>query len=122
LMVTQLSKRRSLTGTVREIAMKELLVGTPTVFGVAGQLHMSARTLGRRLAREGTTFISVLDKLRQELALRYVGSHKISLADVAFRLGFSHTEAFHRAFRRWTGQTPLAYRRARQPHGNAGSA
>ncbi len=113
LTLTQLSKRKTLAARVREIAMRELLHGTPTVFSVARQLRMSARTLGRRLEREGTTFSVLLDHLRHELALRYVGSHEIAFTEVAFRLGFSHVEAFYRAFKRWTGQTPLTYRRAR---------
>jgi AraC-like DNA-binding protein len=113
LTLTQLSKRKTLAARVREIAMRELLHTTPTVFSVARQLRMSARTLGRRLEREGTTFSVLLDHLRQELALRYVGSHEMPFTEVAFRLGFSHVEAFYRAFKRWTGQTPLTYRRAR---------
>lgn len=113
LTLAQLSKRRTLAARVREIAMRELLQGTPTVFSVARQLRMSARTLGRRLEREGTTFSVLLDHLRHELALRYVGGHEMAFTEIAFRLGFSHVEAFYRAFKRWTGQTPLTYRRAR---------
>jgi AraC-like DNA-binding protein len=112
LSLAQLSKRRTLAARVREIAMRELLQGTPTVFSVARQLRMSARTLGRRLEREGTTFSVLLDHLRHELALRYVGSHEMAFTEIAFRLGFSHVEAFYRAFKRWTGQTPLTHRRA----------
>ncbi len=113
LTLAQLSKRRTLGSRVREIAMRELLQGTPSVFSVARQLRMSARTLGRRLEREGTTFSILLDHLRHELAVRYVGSHEMAFTEIAFRLGFSHVEAFYRAFKRWTKQTPLTYRRAR---------
>jgi AraC-like DNA-binding protein len=73
---------------------------------------MSTRTLARRLEDEGTTFRALLDGLRRELALRYVGACPIELSEVTARLGFAHVEAFHRAFKRWTGQTPIAYRRA----------
>ncbi len=103
----------SYTSRVREIAGRDLLVGVPSVFSVARQLRMSARTLGRRLEREGTTFSALLDGLRHESALRYVGSHAMPLTEVAFRLGFAHVEALHRAFKRWTGQTPGTYRQAR---------
>jgi AraC-like DNA-binding protein len=119
LSVAHLTARRTLVARVREITMRDLLQGGPSVFSVARQLRMSARTLGRRLEREGTTFSAVLDQLRKELALGYVGSHSIAFTDIAFRLGFSHVEAFHRAFKRWTGQTPLTYRRARQPSARA---
>jgi AraC-like DNA-binding protein len=115
LTVAQLTRRRTLGARVREIVTRELLQGDPSIVTVARQLRVSARTLGRRLEREGTTFSAIIDQLRKELALGYVGNHVISFTDIAFRLGFSHVEAFHRAFMRWTGQTPLTYRRIRQP-------
>jgi AraC-like DNA-binding protein len=111
--LSQSIQQPTLSGRVREIASRELLEGDPTVFTVARQLRMSARTLARRLEREGTTFSALLDSLRQELALRYVTRPELPFTEIAFRLGFSHVEAFYRAFRRWTGQTPLTYRRAR---------
>ena len=73
---------------------------------------MSTRTLERRLEREGTTFSDLLEDLRRRLALRYVANPAIPLGEIAFLLGFSHTTGFHRAFKRWTGETPLGYRRA----------
>ena len=76
---------------------------------------MSPRTLGRRLEHEGTTFKELLDDLRRRLALRYVGGARSrALTEIAFLLGFSQSAAFHRAFKRWTGQTPLEYRRERR--------
>ncbi len=113
LALSQSTQNQTLSGRVREIAARELLEGDPTVFTVARQLRMSARTLARRLEREGTTFSALLDTLRQELALRYVTHQELAFTDIAFRLGFSHVEAFYRAFKRWTGQTPLTYRRAK---------
>jgi AraC-like DNA-binding protein len=109
----QWAQQPTMSSRVRETASRELLDGDPTVFTVARQLRMSARTLGRRLGREGTTFSAILDSLRQDLAVRYVAHSDLGFADIAFRLGFSHVEAFYRAFRRWTGRTPLSYRRVR---------
>jgi AraC-like DNA-binding protein len=106
-----LARRRTVAGTVRDLLMRELLHTTPSTIGVAQHLRMSVRTLGRRLEREGTTFSAVLDDLRRDLALRYVGNRDVSLRDIPFRLRFSHPEAFGRAFKRWTGLTPMAYRR-----------
>jgi AraC-like DNA-binding protein len=79
---------------------------------VARSLRMSRRTLSRRLEQEGTSFAHELDATRRELALSYVGESERTLAEIAFLLGFSHVESFHRAFRRWTGVTPLAHRAA----------
>ncbi len=102
----------TLTSQVREIASREILKGTPTASTIADELRMSARTLARRLDREGATFSALIDGLRQELALKHVAGDELGFTDIAFRLGFSHAEAFYRAFRRWTGGTPLTYRRA----------
>ena len=110
--LAHLDSHQTLAAKVRDLAMNDLGRGNPTASGVAAQLRMSSRTLSRRLEREGTTFGTVLDQLRRELALRYVGNHgDIAFAEVGFRLGFAHVEAFHRAFKRWTGVTPLTYRR-----------
>jgi len=81
---------------------------------VARELRISSRTLSRALEREGTTFTAVLDHLRCERALGYLGSREMGCSEIARQLGFSHVEGFYRAFKRWTGQTPLAYRRARR--------
>ena len=70
--------------------------------------------MNRRLGCEGMTFGTVLDPLRHELALRYIGAKDMSLSEVSSRLRFSHPESFHRAFKRWTGQTPFAYKRERR--------
>lgn len=109
-----LSRRRTFAGAVRDIVMRDLLHTTPSILSVSHHLRMSVRTLGRRLEHEGTTFSAVLDDLRRELAVRYVGNGDVALRDIPFRLKFSHPEAFRRAFKRWTGLTPVAYRRYRQ--------
>jgi AraC-like DNA-binding protein len=69
-------------------------------------LHQSTSTLQRRLRQEGTSYQSLLDEIRRELALDYLRDGKHSIADVAFLLGFSDQSNFTRAFRRWTGTTP----------------
>ena len=112
LLLTQLPAAHSLTERVRRLLMGELSRGRLTANQVAGQLRMSRRTLCRKLESEGTSFTALLADLRQRLALQYVGSHDLGLSEIAFLLGFSEAAAFHRAFKRWTGQTPLEYRRA----------
>jgi AraC-like DNA-binding protein len=112
LLLSELPRAESLTERVRDAIAKELEGGNPSVINIARQLHLSARTLGRKLEHEGTTFKDLLDDLRRRLALRYVGGQDLGLSEIAFLLGFSQSAAFHRAFKRWTGQTPLEYRRA----------
>jgi AraC-like DNA-binding protein len=83
----------------------------PTLETAASQLGMSARTLRRRLQEEGTSFAAIAGEARADLAKRYLARDRLTLGEVAARLGFSEPSAFHRAFKRWTGQTPSAYRR-----------
>jgi len=101
--------------TVQRVLAEELSEGGPTLEHLAKRLHMSARTLHRRLAAEGTTFRSVVTKLRMELAERALREPHLPIGEIAFRLGFSEPSAFHRAFKRWTGWQPLAYRRVHAP-------
>ncbi len=76
---------------------------------VAKRLGMTSRSLQRRLKDEGTSFQAVRDATRQELAKRYLDA-RLSIAEISFLLGFSEPSAFFRAFKRWTGQTPLEAR------------
>ena len=79
---------------------------------VAETLHMSVRSLQRRLKEVGTTFRTLLDTVRKDLASTYVHDPDIELAEVAFLLGFSDQSAFSRAFRRWTGHSPSETRKS----------
>jgi AraC-like DNA-binding protein len=81
---------------------------------IASRLGTSPRTLQRRLREEEqTSHKQLLDEIRHALALRYLDTEGLSIGEAAFLLGFSEPSAFHRAFKRWTGATPGAYRRQR---------
>jgi AraC-like DNA-binding protein len=105
---------RSFALRVRELIACELRRGRPTSWDVARQLQISRRTLVRRLNSEGTSFKSQLDELRRQLALSLVARPQPSLMEITALLGFSQVQAFHRAFRRWTGQTPMQFRDSAQ--------
>ena len=77
---------------------------------VASQLHISPQTLRRHLREEGSSFQLLKDQLRRDLAIYHLGRHDLPLQDIAEQLGFSEPSAFHRAFKKWTGLTPGAYR------------
>jgi AraC-like DNA-binding protein len=96
---------------VRQLVASGLSSGGASAATVARQLHMSRRTLQRQLGADGTSFRELSDTLRRELAMRYLCEREVAIAEVAFLLGFSETSAFHRAFRRWSGTTPSAYRK-----------
>jgi AraC-like DNA-binding protein len=78
---------------------------------VARALNVSVRTLQRKLVATGTTFREVSEGVRGRLAQGYLTDRRVSIAEVAFLLGFSDQSSFNRAFRRWTGQSPGRWRR-----------
>lgn len=100
------------TDRVRAVLIRLLPGGTPSVAEVSTQLGLSTRALQRGLRSEGATYSSVLDTLRLELAQSALAKPTVSVTEVAFSLGFDHTGSFIRAFKRWTKQTPGAYRLA----------
>jgi AraC-like DNA-binding protein len=88
------------------------LPGGSDVAEVARAMHMSGRTLQRRLEQEGTTFSEVLDRARLDVAKRALALPTTTLTDVAIQLGFSDLATFTRAFKRWTGMPPGQWRRS----------
>jgi AraC-like DNA-binding protein len=78
----------------------------------ARRLGVTPRTLQRRLREEGTSYQALVEEMRRELARRYLGERRLSLPEVARLLGFTDESAFYRAFRRWEGVTPAAFRKA----------
>lgn len=89
-----------------------LATGRLTQGDVAAALHVSVRTLQRRLEEAGTRFSAVLDEVRHRRATQLLSAPNRSVAEVAYLLGYTEPRAFHRSFRRWTGQTPSAWRHA----------
>jgi AraC-like DNA-binding protein len=84
-----------------------------TLDEVAAALHFSRRTLARHLDAQGLSFSALVESERRDRALALLSSPDISLDDVTEHLGYSTVACFIRAFHRWTGATPGAYRRAR---------
>jgi AraC-like DNA-binding protein len=105
----------TLADRVREVLSANPGDREPAAAVVAARMKMSVRTLNRSLAAEGTTYRELLDRVRHELATRYLGDRRMSIGEVAFLLGFSELSAFSRAFKRWTGQTPAVFRTHTRP-------
>ncbi|MEO8180520.1 MAG: AraC family transcriptional regulator ligand-binding domain-containing protein [Deltaproteobacteria bacterium] len=96
------------------IALRSCLrAGHTSLAQLARRVARSPRSLQRQLALEGTTFAAELDEARHELALALLAQPALALQEVSFLLGFSEPSAFHRAFRRWTGEAPGQYRQSR---------
>jgi AraC-like DNA-binding protein len=77
----------------------------------AQSMHMTSRTLIRKLQTDGTSFQSIKDDLRRDIAIRHLSVGEKSIEAIAHEVGFSSAANFHRAFQRWTGNTPSSYRR-----------
>lgn len=103
-------ERSQLAHKVRSLIVALLPDGVPGADQIAGQVHMSPRSLQRKLAEEGTSFSALLEASREELARGYLAGGRHTVSEVTFLLGFSDVSAFSRAFRRWTGVAPSAYR------------
>lgn len=100
----------SFVDQVKWIVSDVLHSGVPGAGVLASRLGVSVRSLQRRLQREGTNLKALVEVTRREQALLYLQMPNTSIGEVAFRLGYSEPSAFHRAFRRWTGQTPSSVR------------
>ena len=99
---------------VRRLVMRRD-AGVPSFEDLADALHLSPRTLRRRLADARISFSKLLDEARRDRALLLLRSAELSTKDVAEKVGYSDVANFMRAFRRWTGRTPAAYRRDPAP-------
>lgn len=86
----------------------------PLLEELAAELGTNPTTLRRRLEAEGTSYQQLKDRLRSDLAIDRLVSSQASIDELALELGFHDASAFHRAFRRWTGLPPGAYRRREQ--------
>ena len=98
--------RQALVGLIR--------AGRTTLADLAQSLQMSPRSLQRRLTEQGQSFQTLLGQTRQQLAEAYLRDASVELAEVALLLGYSEQSAFTRAFRQWTGQAPLQWRKRQQ--------
>jgi AraC-like DNA-binding protein len=100
----------SVSAEVAAFLRPALAHGQADVVHAAEHLGLSVRTLNRRLSREGTSFSSVLDTLRRQLAFALLSQRSLSIAQIAQATGFAEVSTFHRAFKRWAMQTPAGYR------------
>lgn len=104
-----LEQSRSWVARVQRVLL-ETRVGFPSLDETARRLHVTPRTLHRRLVAEGSSFRAVLDALRLQGAVEQLTAGHASIQEVAYILGYSDPANFGRAFRRWTGMSPSRYR------------
>jgi len=102
--------RTTIAERVQDYIRGALPAGNCSIERCAAKLGMSVRTLQSNLSQCGLKFSDILERQRIDLARNYLGQQQLSLDDVAANLGYSEQSSFGRAFRRWTGTTPLLYR------------
>jgi len=102
--------RSSISMKVRASIIELLPDGMPKQDNIAETLHVSLRSLQRRLKEEKTSFKHLMDETRYSLARQYLREHHRSISEITYLLGFSEPSNFTRAFKRWTGKTPAEFR------------
>ena len=103
--------RASLRASVEDEVQRLLPKGQANIETTAKALGLSARTLSRKLAAEGSAFAKIMDQLRHTLALQYLKEPELPLAQTAWLLGYGDSTSFTHAFKRWTGRSPSAVRK-----------
>ena len=109
--LAKLPSRTGIAAEVQRTLSNRVEFGNARIEAVARELAMSARSLQRRLSAEGVSFQALLDDVRKDAAARHVADSTLSLAEIAYLLGYSEPAPFHRAFKRWYGVTPDRFRK-----------
>ncbi len=100
----------TITHRIRDILGNDFRREMPSFEELTTLLNMSARTLRRRLEKEGTSYQRIKDNARRDVAISMLSGDGLTVSEVAEQVGFSDPSAFHRSFKKWTGQSPGSYR------------
>lgn len=112
--LSSLNTQSTLSNRVRHILLSSNFNNVPGINLIAKSFHMAERTLHLRLSREGTSYRVILNEVRNELAQRYLKESSLTVQEIAFLLGYEHTQNFYRAFLKNNRITPSQFRRGKQ--------
>ena len=107
--------RGDIVARLQAVLIDQLPTGNVSDESAAEALHMSARTMHRKLSEVNNNFRKVLLELRRDLAEQYILDNSLTLTEISLLLGFSEPSSFSRAFKNWTGTAPSEARQSRQP-------
>ena len=105
---------RSVSRRMVQLMKGNSYLGVPELGEMAANLHMSVRTLQRKLREEGVSYQQLAESVRKELAMDYLRAGGQSIKQVSFMLGYNDPGAFARAFKKWVGVTPMDYIRSQK--------
>lgn len=105
--------KEDVVARVQSTIIEMLPAGEPSQERVADALHLSLRSLQRKLSHADTSYTQVLEEVRRDLAEQYLHQSHLSVSEICFMLGFASLSSFSRAFKRWTGISPAHYRTER---------
>lgn len=103
-------RKEDIVHLVREHLVQHLTKGAASFADVARHFGMSSKTLERRLSHHGATYRELVSGIRLDLARHYLGNTDLRLQQIAYLLGYSEPAPLVRAFKKWTGSTPIQYR------------
>lgn len=110
MVIEPLASTLGISHSIREILGDDFRLQMPSFEELTRRLNMSARTLRRRLEKEGTSYQRIKDNARRDIAITLLSRDGLTVSEVAEQTGFSDPSAFHRSFKKWTGQSPGSYR------------
>ncbi len=100
-----------LPAQIRAIISRDYGNNFPDFSEICEKLNMTPQTLRRRLKEGNTSYQEIKDSIRKDASIHYLSKPELSIDEIALLMGFSEASSFHRAFKKWTGKTPSAYRR-----------
>lgn len=112
-LIASLPKSKAYAVLVHKI-IRSTLGQNESIDDIANKLHVSSRTLKRKLKDEGTTYSDINKEVRQEAATNYLLRSTRTVEDIALEIGFSSAANFVSTFKRWTGESPSQYRKIRR--------
>ncbi|MCE7922520.1 MAG: AraC family transcriptional regulator [Haliscomenobacteraceae bacterium CHB4] len=99
----------SIANDVRRVILQKFISTIPQLPEVAELLHVSPRTLQRRLKDEGVTFQGIVESVKSEMAIGMLKKPGLTVNEIAYKLGYMEPNVFRRAFKKWTGRSPREY-------------
>jgi AraC-like DNA-binding protein len=108
--ILRLTQHTPFTSRVRDLLVEQAHTHQSDMNRVARSLGLSRRSLRRRLVAEGSSYKLIVKEALAIVAKQYLRDRRLTIQETAYEMGFADTSTFHRAFKRWTGRTPSAYR------------